>query len=252
MNCIKVIKYHLDAVRMIVRAGDHMIRWRWDQSDPFGVTPPIENPSALGAYTYNPRFPGQVYDRESNLFQNWNRDYDPVVGRYVQSDPIGLGGGVNTYGYVGGNPLNYVDAMGLDREVIFWNPLPHPASVMGHVSSRQGDGSNNSYGESGWDRTYPSADAYINRQTDGLGRGGIGAVIALNHEQDTIFDRCMAAEKKNSGSYNAMTNNCTSAAQACLMEARVKINPSILPSSFRDELFKSGSVRTVNWYRPSK
>ncbi|WP_417069877.1 RHS repeat-associated core domain-containing protein [Niveibacterium terrae] len=91
LNCIKVIEYHLDAVRGNVRAGDHMIRWRWDQSDPFGVTPPIENPSALGAYTYNPRFPGQVYDRESNLFQNWNRDYDPVVGRYVQSDPIALG-----------------------------------------------------------------------------------------------------------------------------------------------------------------
>ncbi|WP_417069869.1 RHS repeat-associated core domain-containing protein [Niveibacterium terrae] len=93
-----------------------MIRWRWDQSDPFGVTPPIENPSALGAYTYNPRFPGQVYDRESNLFQNWNRDYDPVVGRYVQSDPIGLQGGVNTYSYVGGNPIMLFDALGLEPE----------------------------------------------------------------------------------------------------------------------------------------
>ncbi|WP_417069871.1 RHS repeat domain-containing protein [Niveibacterium terrae] len=101
-------------MRTIVRSSDHAILWRWDQSDPFGVTPPIENPSALGAYTYNPRFPGQVYDRESNLFQNWNRDYDPVVGRYMQSDPIGLQGGMNTYAYVNGNPLRYVDPHGLD------------------------------------------------------------------------------------------------------------------------------------------
>ena len=82
----------------------------WDRiATPFG-----EEHTVTGTLTQKLEFPGQIEDSETAFFQNWHREYDPELGRYVQSDPIGLLGGINTYGYVGGNPVMYVDPMGLD------------------------------------------------------------------------------------------------------------------------------------------
>ena len=62
--------------------------------------------------TVNLRFPGQYYDEETQTHYNFQRDYSPYTGRYLQADPIGLDGGVNFYGYVNNNPLGYLDPEG--------------------------------------------------------------------------------------------------------------------------------------------
>jgi RHS repeat-associated protein len=104
---------HLNTPRRISRPSDNVIVWRWD-SDPFGATVANEDPDGDSSqFVNNLRFPGQYYDAEAGMHYNYFRDYDPSTGRYVQSDPIGLAGGNNTYRYVRANPLSRVDPNGL-------------------------------------------------------------------------------------------------------------------------------------------
>ena len=103
---------HLGTPR-VISDGNTAI-WRW-ASDPFGSTLPDEDPDNDGTtLTYNVRFPGQYYDAETGLHYNYFRTYDPSTGRYLESDPIGLRGGLNTFGYANQSPSQYVDPLGLD------------------------------------------------------------------------------------------------------------------------------------------
>jgi len=105
-----------------VTNGQQQVIWRWDNQDPFGANVPSADPDGDGkAYTLNLRFPGQYFDGETGLHYSYFRDYDPSTGRYVQSDPIGLAGGINTYAYVHGSPTSAVDSFGLADD-LFGSP----------------------------------------------------------------------------------------------------------------------------------
>ncbi|HZO00630.1 MAG TPA: Ig-like domain-containing protein [Burkholderiales bacterium] len=103
---------HLNTPRLIADDQQRTV-WRWDQQEPFGVNVPDENPSGLGLFEFPLRLPGQYFDNETNLHYNYHRDYDPTIGSYKQSDPIGLHGGINTYSYALSNPVGAFDVDGL-------------------------------------------------------------------------------------------------------------------------------------------
>ncbi|WP_269750002.1 RHS repeat domain-containing protein, partial [Pseudomarimonas arenosa] len=83
------------------------------------------------------RFPGQYYDSESGLHYNYFRDYDPSTGRYIESDPIGLDGGPNTYAYVEGRPLITFDDKGLNASGVSGPEISNCFSKHGWVACNQ-------------------------------------------------------------------------------------------------------------------
>ena len=105
----------LGSPRAVIDPVRNLAVWRWDLTgEAFGESEPNMDPDNDGlGFVFDMRYPGQQYDSATGLNYNYFRDYDSSTGRYVQSDPIGLNGGISTYGYVGLNPLLMVDPLGL-------------------------------------------------------------------------------------------------------------------------------------------
>lgn len=108
---------HLSSPRMVVEPSRNVPVWVWDmKGEAFGSTMPDQDHDRDGvSLVLDMRFPGQRYDSVIGMNYNYFRDYDPATGRYIQSDPIGLKGGMSTYAYVGGSPFGFIDPSGLVR-----------------------------------------------------------------------------------------------------------------------------------------
>ncbi len=111
---------HLGSPRVVIDPTRDVAVWTWSlKGEAFGNTAPNQDPDGDGAaLVLDMRFPGQRYDAASGLNQNYFRDYEAATGRYVQSDPIGLDGGISTYAYVKAKPLTWIDIFGLDGGLV--------------------------------------------------------------------------------------------------------------------------------------
>ncbi len=105
-----------DSAQTVVWSGSY---------EPFG-----EVEETVNIVENNIRFPGQYADGETGLHYNYFRDYDPSLGRYVESDPIGLRGGLNTFSYVNSNPLRFKDINGRSPQEGNRDNPPEPPIVL--------------------------------------------------------------------------------------------------------------------------
>jgi RHS repeat-associated protein len=238
---------HLNAPRMVTRPSDNKIAWRWDM-DPFGTTAPNQNPQGLGTFVYGLRYPGQYYDSETGLNYNANRDYDPQIGRYVESDPIGLDGGVNTYAYALGSPILASDPSGLDVTVCYF-----PGGV-GHV----GVGVNSSDthglypvqkqlrlafckdGAGTVQRDFPHHDWATDTQCFTIRTTPLQDMIVQQYIQD--------AERNKNQQYNLCGDQCTSFVRNALTSAGIPIPDSAryTPSNLWESYSQARPVNLFN------
>ncbi|MDD4930275.1 MAG: hypothetical protein PHP85_13495 [Gallionella sp.] len=213
---------HLDTPRMITDTAGAVV-WQWDNVDPFGNNMADENPTGAGAFSFNLRFPGQYFDKETNTHYNINRDYDPATGRYIQSDPIGLAGGINTYGYVNSNPLSYADPLGLEAEMCY-RPIQGYIIPGQHCFVRFNGDDNNT----------------LSFTFNGVGQDASPRKATCEKAKGRDDDDCVKREMKKCQNYGFFKNNCCHCVEqvlkACGQSVPLKkwpnypINPGPQPS----------------------
>jgi len=116
--------------------------------------------------SFDLRRPGQWLDHESGLFYNYFRYYDPSLGRYITSDPIGQAGGFNTYAYVLNNPLYWIDPLGLEVVCGDGSRMPKDKKLKDILDKL--------------DKKYPNKDVVISPNT---GNGGGGTRTVAEQER---------------------------------------------------------------------
>jgi len=122
---------HLGTPRLASDAATQVVQWRWDLlQTSFGDHPAT---ALVNGFELNLRYPGQYFDAETGSHYNYFRDYDPRTSQYIESDPIGLRGGVSTYVYARSNPFVGSDFYGLQANGVGCLALGAAGAVVGAI-----------------------------------------------------------------------------------------------------------------------
>jgi RHS repeat-associated protein len=169
-------------------------------------------------------FAGGLYDKDTKLIKFGYRDYDSSIGRWITKDPIDFeGGDSNLYGYVLGDPVNFVDAEGLKLEYCktdnggigyhsFWRT---DNGSIGFFPAGSTASSGRLSGENGWARvpgTYLSPDPH-SEDND---------LICEEREGGVCIEKCLLAKKNYAPSYQLAFNNCRQEAGRLYNECKLK------------------------------
>ncbi len=207
----------------------------------------------------NIRFLGQYYDSEPGLHYNYFRDYNPSLGRYMQSDPIGLRGGPNTYNYVFSNPLQFIDSLGLVTEVLVWTKaggkdVGHTAiRLNNHVYGIYPTDSNGNFRFDFLELMNSQADLHIDTLAEFNLKyeGDLISVFTLNAtpEEEKKLELLLNELNNSSSTYSLPGLQCTSSAINLLDQSGIIGFPDIMvnlpnsPNQLRsllDQLYESG------------
>ena len=180
------------------------------------------------------RFPGQWFQAETGLHQNWMRDYDPTTGRYIQADPLGLVDGASVYGYALQNPGRYTDPRGEDTSIQIWDGAGWGNSSFGHVSG-QIDGTTYSFGQSGMS-VLPHLE-YLQKNSF---RGGVDISLNLSSSQEMLLRNCL---QQFNTAYAATSNNCTDPWESCLKDQGLYFQDAITPRGLLNGLTGNNNLQ---------
>jgi RHS repeat-associated protein len=231
---------HLGSPRLGV--DEHQkTRWEWQNDDPSGGNSAKAIANSAGATVeINSRFPGQYWDRETGLHQNWHREYEAVRGRYVQGDPIGLVGGWNRYLYVGGDPKSRGDRTGLDYWIESGAVGETGGSLHRGVCVGNPNGAHRCISFGATDGTQPiwsyfGTDGEVYWEDVGYGEIVDSQYYSTTEEVDQRIYEMMLRWAGTPGNYNLATNNCRNFSRRAILLIYVNfggrrvVSPTRLP-----------------------